>query len=144
MNGVLKKICDSWYVELNDYGIEVKLHPNDVSKINKLSENFDNIEARILSEPNVEVVLEVIKTEDSHIQYAKLKTDSNRVSEQTLVPNGGVPWGVNALNWFVVELKKLNESYPQFFKSGFNTFEYNVKLDELIKKAKELNDFNKD
>lgn len=145
MNGKIKKILGFWYVEMQHYDrfYDVRLHPDDVANINELSETFDNVEARVLSNPIVEFELEVVKTDSSFIEYAKLKSDSGQAIEQNIMPQGGLSWDVNALNWFVEELKKLNEAYPQIFKSGFDTFEYYFKLDDLIKKAKELNGVSK-
>jgi hypothetical protein len=91
MKGILKKTQSGWIINY-DYTVNkndwctLPLHPADVEQINKDSQVFDNIEARIASNPEVEfeIVTEYWSGEVgvNGLTYAKLlhhSVDSNEM-----------------------------------------------------------------
>ena len=91
MKGILKKTQSGWIINY-DYTVNkndwctLSLHPADVEQINKDSQVFDNIEARIASNPEVEfeIVTEYWSGEVgvNGLTYAKLlhhSVDSNEM-----------------------------------------------------------------
>jgi len=83
MEGEIIKKDNSWFVKYQDYigwglvdlrGIYFPIHPDTLKYINELEQVFDNIEARIFSNPKVEFELEIIYEEDGNkTSYAKIK-----------------------------------------------------------------------
>ena len=88
MKGKLIKTDTGWIVEfpissLHSTLQELSLHPHDVKQIQRDSERFDNIEARIAAYPDVEfeIVKEYIDKHTNQLQsYAKL-IDGETVAE---------------------------------------------------------------
>jgi len=77
MKGILKKTLSSWivnynYTMSNDDWCTLQLHPDDVEQINKDSQVFDNIEARIAAYPEVE--FEMVSVNGLPYHYAKITT----------------------------------------------------------------------
>lgn len=73
MEGEIIKKNDSWFVKYQDYtgwGLtieydrEIPLHPDNIKQIKDYERVFDNIEARILSNPKVKFELYEIKSDD--------------------------------------------------------------------------------
>jgi hypothetical protein len=72
MKGHILKVKEDWVVSY-DYDQQILLHPDDVQEIKKLSQIFDNIGARILSQNIVDFELVMSLKSDKVHQYAKLK-----------------------------------------------------------------------
>jgi hypothetical protein len=94
MKGKLIKDHEGWWVQHKakgldgnlEYVAESMLHPDDVKQIEKDSQVFDNIEARIAAYPDVEfeIVTEVVTSvgnseeqDEYTITYAKLTEPKN-------------------------------------------------------------------
>lgn len=71
MKGKLIKTEKNWVIE-DENQIQLTLHPDDVDKIHEWDRMFDNLQARIATDPNVE--FEIIKnyTLNGEIKYAKI------------------------------------------------------------------------
>jgi len=70
-----KREHDEWvvtYTEVNET-INLQLHPDDVNNLIELDRIFDNLEARIASQPNVEFEIVNHQKLTGSIKYAKLK-----------------------------------------------------------------------
>ena len=78
MKGRLLKTEDyGWIVTYNDSEELfqfVQLHPDDVNDLIDLNNVFDNVEARISANPDVEFDLFTVKKMDGSVTYAKLKS----------------------------------------------------------------------
>ena len=78
MKGTLNKTEQGWVViygysiSINDW-VTIPLHPEDVNQINKDSQVFDNIEARIMAYPDID--FEIVEKSDisGRTKYAKIK-----------------------------------------------------------------------
>lgn len=97
MQGRIIKDHEGWWIQYYTvdertamaYITETALHPDDVKQIEEWSKTFDNIEARILSNPLVEyiIVKEKKKGEEYANTYAKLVdhfVDTNEMIDDTL------------------------------------------------------------
>jgi len=74
MKGTIKKYKEIWMVDYD--GMSVPLHPKSLETINEWSKTFDNIDARILSNPEVEFDLVEVCYDNQFPEvklYAKLK-----------------------------------------------------------------------
>ena len=70
-----KREYDEWvvtYTEVNET-IDLQLHPDDINNLVELDRIFDNLEARIASQPNVEFEIVNHQKLTGSIKYAKLK-----------------------------------------------------------------------
>jgi hypothetical protein len=74
MKGTIKKYNEIWMVDYD--GMLLPLHPESMETINELSKIFDNIDARILSNPEVEFDLVEVCYDNKFPEvklFAKLK-----------------------------------------------------------------------
>jgi len=74
MKGTIKKYMEMLMVDYD--GMVLPLHPESMETINELSKTFDNIDARILSNPEVEFDLVEVCYENKFPDvklFAKLK-----------------------------------------------------------------------
>jgi len=111
MKGILQKTEQGWVIRYDkrtwqdpsaEDG-EIPLHPADVEQINKDSQVFDNIEARIAAYPEVEfmIVNKLWGVNDDIISYAKL---INQVSDVGKMVEDDV--------------KKLAEEYATYYEDN--------------------------
>ena len=74
MKGTIKKYNEIWMVDYD--GMLLPLHSKSMETINELSKTFDNIDARILSNPEVEFDLMEVCYDNQFAEvklFAKLK-----------------------------------------------------------------------
>lgn len=97
MRGVLFNTkYEGWLVKFNkkelnpnELGVDnLQLHPDNVNEIIDLSKRFDNIEARIATDPMVEFEIVENQKMDGVVKYAKLIKDN--FSEWDVTLNDGL------------------------------------------------------
>jgi hypothetical protein len=130
MKGILKKTESGWIVNY-DYTVNkndwctLPLHPADVEQINKDSQVFDNIEARIAAYPEIEfeIVNKMWGVNDDIITYAKLI----KPSIQHSITDYGVEGIDSCLEYKEDDVEKLAETEYPIFDGGLLSIAYNQK-----------------
>jgi hypothetical protein len=152
MKGILKKTQSGWIINY-DYTVNkndwctLPLHPADVEQINKDSQVFDNIEARIASNPEVEfeMVTEYWSGEIgvNGLTYAKLihhSVESNEMIDHIGDANKMVEddkelfYQKQVMNPYPSESQSYT-SYEKGFVEGYNKAKETFYTEEDMKKA---------
>ncbi len=144
MKGIIKKQDNNWIVVWSNQinsdksSYEFPLHPSDVEQINLMKNMFDNIEARILSQPTVEFELGWWLEHSEHERYAKLKPIKTTKSQTSIeyfhdavidMMARRRPINTNEAAKILMEAQKLHEQ--EIIDAWVDSAQYGMKQDDI-------------